>query len=100
LYNTFQNLVEWGEINAKVVPAVLSRPLCSKKQTLMNKTGIGGFNGMDPNKHKDAARKGGLKVSENRAWMAEIGRKGGVASGKKRTAAAQAGLGLPTVKTN
>ena len=43
-----------------------------------------GFASLDPEKQKEIARKGGLAVSQNREYMAEIGRKGGTISGRKR----------------
>lgn len=43
-----------------------------------------GFASMDENKLKEIARKGGQSVSQNREYMAEIGRRGGIASGKQR----------------
>lgn len=41
-----------------------------------------GFASMDPQLQKSIASKGGLSVSQNRAHMAEIGRKGGNAPKK------------------
>lgn len=40
-----------------------------------------GFAGMDAEKRRLIARKGGQAVSRNRQHMSEIGRRGGVASG-------------------
>lgn len=40
-----------------------------------------GFAGMDAEKRRVIARKGGQAVSRNRQHMSEIGRRGGVASG-------------------
>ncbi|HEY0678757.1 MAG TPA: KGG domain-containing protein [Chitinophagaceae bacterium] len=40
-----------------------------------------GFASMDPEQQREIARKGGAAVSENREHMANIGRKGGEASG-------------------
>ena len=49
-----------------------------------------GFAAMDPDQQREIARKGGKTVSENREYMAQIGRKGGVAShgGGRRSAEA------------
>ena len=43
-----------------------------------------GFASLDPIVQKEIARKGGLKLSANRAHMAEIGRRGGLASHRSR----------------
>ncbi|HYF30467.1 MAG TPA: KGG domain-containing protein [Chitinophagaceae bacterium] len=43
-----------------------------------------GFASMDPERQRQIARKGGEAVSGNRQHMAEIGRKGGEASGGGR----------------
>jgi general stress protein YciG len=40
---------------------------------------------MDPERQREIARKGGATVSQNREHMAEIGRKGGEASGNSRS---------------
>lgn len=42
-----------------------------------------------PEKAREAGRKGGVAVSQNRAHMAEIGRKGGEARGRKYREAAR-----------
>ena len=39
-----------------------------------------GFAAMKPEQQREIARKGGQTVSTNRAYMAQIGRKGGIAS--------------------
>ena len=39
-----------------------------------------GFAAMKPEQQREIARKGGQTVSSNRDYMAEIGRKGGIAS--------------------
>lgn len=39
-----------------------------------------GFAAMSPDQQREIARKGGQTVSNNREYMAEIGRKGGIAS--------------------
>ena len=39
-----------------------------------------GFAAMNPDQQREIARKGGQTVSNNRQYMAEIGRKGGIAS--------------------
>lgn len=44
-----------------------------------------GFASMDPEKQREIARKGGATVSQNRQHMAEIGKKGGEASGMSRS---------------
>lgn len=43
-----------------------------------------GFAGMDEEKQRKIAQKGGEAVSRNRQHMSEIGRKGGEASGSGR----------------
>lgn len=43
-----------------------------------------GFASMDKESIREIARKGGLAVSQNREWMATLGRKGGAASGRVR----------------
>ncbi len=43
-----------------------------------------GFASMSPEMRREIARKGGLATSANSAHMAEIGRKGGEASGRNR----------------
>jgi general stress protein YciG len=48
------------------------------------KTANRGFASMDPEQQRAIARKGGLTVSRNREHMAQIGRKGGEASGAKK----------------
>lgn len=49
-----------------------------------------GFAAMKPDQQREIARKGGQTVSSNREYMAEIGRKGGIAShgGGRRGASA------------
>jgi uncharacterized protein len=44
-----------------------------------------GFASMDPERQREIARKGGATVSQNRAHMAEIGKRGGEASGVSRS---------------
>lgn len=44
-----------------------------------------GFASMDPARQREIARKGGATVSQNREHMAQIGRKGGEASGTSRS---------------
>lgn len=44
-----------------------------------------GFASMDPSKQKRIAKKGGKTISADKEYMAKIGRKGGLASGKVRT---------------
>lgn len=51
--------------------------------TTEKKKSTRGFGSMNPEKQKAIARKGGLAVSQNREFMAEIGRKGGMSSSKK-----------------
>jgi uncharacterized protein len=54
-----------------------------------NPTGGGtanrGFASMDPERQREIARKGGATVSQNREHMAQIGRRGGEASGHSRS---------------
>lgn len=50
-----------------------------------------GFAGMDAEKQRRIAQKGGEAVSRDRQHMSEIGRRGGEASGGSRHAAIQAG---------
>jgi general stress protein YciG len=40
---------------------------------------------MDPERQREIARKGGATVSQNREHMAQIGRRGGEASGHSRS---------------
>jgi general stress protein YciG len=44
-----------------------------------------GFAAMDPEERRRIAEKGGQAVSKDREHMSEIGRKGGEASGEKRS---------------
>jgi uncharacterized protein len=39
----------------------------------------------DGDEAREAGRKGGRAVSKNRAWMAEIGRRGGLARNKRKS---------------
>lgn len=55
-------------------------PTENKKSGIANR----GFASMTKEKHKEIASKGGKKVSSNSEHMAEIGRKGGEASGQLR----------------
>ena len=55
------------------------------KMNAMDENGGGGgrrrgFAAMKPEQQREIARKGGQTVSTNRDYMAEIGRKGGIAS--------------------
>jgi general stress protein YciG len=50
-----------------------------------------GFASMDSAKHKEIARLGGKKVSQNREHMAAIGKKGGAKSGESRAHMAEIG---------
>ena len=60
-----------------------------------------GFAGMDAEKRRLIARKGGQAVSRNRQHMSEIGRRGGVASGgSQRQAEASDSGGLGGANTN
>jgi general stress protein YciG len=52
-----------------------------------------GFAGMDAEKRRLIARKGGQAVSRNRQHMSEIGRRGGVASGGSNRQAEDSGAG-------
>jgi uncharacterized protein len=49
-----------------------------------SRTSERGFASMDKDVQKSIASKGGKAVSRNREHMAEIGRKGGEASGERR----------------
>ena len=56
-----------------------------KKMNAADENGGGGsrrrgFAAMKPEQQREIARKGGQTVSSNRDYMAEIGRKGGIAS--------------------
>ncbi|WP_276131790.1 KGG domain-containing protein [Polluticoccus soli] len=56
----------------------------SSKGNTPSKTSNRGFASMDPQKQREIASKGGHAVSGNREHMAEIGRRGGEASGESR----------------
>lgn len=56
----------------------------SNKGNNPSKTSNRGFASMDPQKQREIASKGGQAVSGNREHMAEIGRRGGEASGESR----------------
>lgn len=43
-----------------------------------------GFASMTPEQRSEIARKGGLAVSQNKAYMSEIGKKGGNQTKQKR----------------
>lgn len=60
-----------------------------------NKNKNKGFASMPIEQRKEIARKGGLAVSQNREWMATIGRKGGQAVTKEQhvSAGKQGGRG-------
>ena len=67
-----------------------------KKMNAVDENGGGGsrrrgFAAMKPEQQREIARKGGQTVSSNRDYMAEIGRKGGIAShgGGRRGASAR-----------
>ncbi|MEA2575360.1 MAG: uncharacterized protein QOH93_2658 [Chloroflexia bacterium] len=71
-----------------------------KKMNAMDENGGGGsrrrgFAAMKPEQQREIARKGGQTVSSNRDYMAEIGRKGGIAShgGGRRGGSARAADG-------
>jgi general stress protein YciG len=60
-----------------------------------------GFAGMDAEKRRLIARKGGQAVSRNRQHMSEIGRRGGVASGGSQRQAESTGAPSgPSLGTN
>jgi hypothetical protein len=54
-----------------------------------------GFAAMKPEQQREIARKGGQTVSSNRDYMAQIGRKGGIAShgGGRRGSSSRNGTG-------
>lgn len=52
-----------------------------------------GFASMSPKKQKKIAQKGGKVISQDRKYMATIGRKGGLASARVRTKKAKSRLG-------
>ncbi|MCD6062749.1 MAG: hypothetical protein K0R82_660 [Flavipsychrobacter sp.] len=56
----------------------------STKSASNGRTSSRGFASMDPKKQREIASKGGQAVSGNREHMAQIGRKGGEASGESR----------------
>ena len=56
-----------------------------------------GFAGMDAEKRRLIARKGGQAVSRNRQHMSEIGRRGGVASGGSQRQAEPTGAPAGTL---
>lgn len=56
-----------------------------EKKTHGGGTANRGFASMDPERQREIARKGGATVSQNREHMAQIGRKGGEASGTSRS---------------
>ena len=70
------------------------------KMNAMDENGGGGgrrrgFAAMKPEQQREIARKGGQTVSSNRDYMAEIGRKGGIAShgGGRRGGSGRSGDG-------
>lgn len=62
--------------------------MAQERKSPGGRTANRGFASMDPERQREIARKGGATVSRNRAHMAEIGRKGGEASGLSRSARA------------
>lgn len=71
-----------------------------KNQEGRSGTSNRGFASMDAEQQRAIARKGGVAVSENRAHMAEIGRKGGEASGINRRRNQQNNLNNPNNPNN
>jgi len=74
--------------------------MAQERKTQGGGTANRGFASMDPVRQREIARKGGATVSQNREHMAEIGRKGGEASGNSRSNKANQQVAQESIQEN